>query len=367
MTATDSFQIPWHTHALSGMIHRFPWFWKRIGNFETTVLSEELKSIQIDRPIYIAGLARSGSTILLEAIAAQPSVTTHQYRDFPAIYTPYWWNSGQNNTPCDETPQERAHKDGLLVTSQSPEAMEEMLWMSFFSQAHQPQQSQVLTENTSHPKFEKFYVDHIRKLLLVRKGNRFASKENYNVTRMKYLRKLFPDVKFVIPIRSPLNHIASLMKQHKLFCEGEKKYPRALEHMRRVGHFEFGLDLRLINTGNDAVLSEIEDLWKRGEDVRGWARYWASLHQFLYHQLSSDSDLRNATIIVSYEKLCESPHQTLADLMSHCQLDDVECLNHFAQSIQAPKYYQPNFNDSERNAISEETAEVVEQIGTLHQ
>src|SRR5690606_16366424 len=98
--------------------------------------------------------------------------------------------------------------------------------------------SQFLDRSCSNPEFEKFYRDHLLKLLWVRDRSRYASKGNYNISRLPYLQKMFPEARFVVPIRHPVPHIASLMKQHRLFVEGETKYPRALAHMQRVGHFE---------------------------------------------------------------------------------------------------------------------------------
>ncbi|WP_256206685.1 sulfotransferase [Pseudomonas sp. BAY1663] len=70
--------------------------------------------------------------------------------------------------------------------------------------------------------------------------------------RLGYLQRLYPDARFVLAIRDPVWHIASLIKQQRLFVAGERAEPRALEHMRRVGHYEFGLDRRPINVGDDA-------------------------------------------------------------------------------------------------------------------
>src|SRR4029077_17446890 len=94
---------------------------------------------------------------------------------------------------------QRTHRDGIFVTPESPEAMEEVLWMAFFPQIHKPEACNVLDRNTSNPSFEQFYRDHLRKLLLVRGGKRYVSKANYNVTRLEYLHRLFPDARFVIP------------------------------------------------------------------------------------------------------------------------------------------------------------------------
>src|SRR5688500_20118521 len=92
-----AFAVPWSVHFASGLVHRFPRLWVQLGNLETWSLREQLATVTIDRPIFIAGIARSGSTILLEALAAHPDAATHKYRDFRGAFSPYWWNRGMLN------------------------------------------------------------------------------------------------------------------------------------------------------------------------------------------------------------------------------------------------------------------------------
>ena len=161
MSKLDTFNVPATTHFLSSMVSGMPSVWKWLGNVETTLLADQLRAIEIDRPVFIAGLARSGSTILLEAVAANANVVTHKYRDFPGLFTPYFWEQGQGKSKYETAPQERAHGDGLMVTPDSPEAMEEMIWMAFFPSAHNPDVTNVLDDGVSHPKFERFFREHI--------------------------------------------------------------------------------------------------------------------------------------------------------------------------------------------------------------
>ena len=74
------------------LCHEFPRFWSGLENFESSILRDRLDAIEIEQPIYVTGLARSGTTILLELLAGLPSVATHRYRDFPPIWTPYLWD-----------------------------------------------------------------------------------------------------------------------------------------------------------------------------------------------------------------------------------------------------------------------------------
>ncbi len=354
----DSMEMPAWLDRLGGMVERRAGFWQRLGDLESKVYAHELESVPLDRPVYVTGLARAGTTILLEVLAARPGVATHRYRDFPPVYTPLFWNRAFAHVyKSDAPPAERAHKDRILVTPDSPEAIEEVLWMRFFPDIHDSARNQVLDAATSNPAFERFYRDHLRKILLVRGGRRYLSKGNYNLTRLAYLRKLFPDARFVVPVRDPLWHVASLMKQHRLFCAEETRDPRILAHMRRAGHLEFGLDRRAINVG-DGVAQEVERLWAEGQEVRGWARYWNSLYRFVARQREADPGLGEATLVVRYEELCERPRETLRAVLAHAGMEADEAeLDTLAGRLSAPGYYAPGFTDEERGVIAEETAE----------
>ena len=136
---TPELSVPRWTDFLSGLQERHARMWIGLGNFETRILSERLDKVPIVKPVYIAGLARSGTTILLELLARHPDVTSHRYRDFPPVLTPWFWNwfvDRAGNGP--QAASERAHGDGIDVTAESPEAFEEVIWMAFFSKSLVP-------------------------------------------------------------------------------------------------------------------------------------------------------------------------------------------------------------------------------------
>lgn len=340
--------------------------WIALGDLETRAVMAERGEVPIDRPIYVAGLARSGSTILLETLARHAEVATHRYRDYPMIFTPFWWNRWLDRVARrDERPVERSHKDGIAITSNSPEAFEEMLWMAFFPGLHDPSRSAPFDDPVAdHQGFAKFYVTHIRKLLAVRGRRRYVAKGNYNVTRLGYLLRLFPDARFVVPVRDPVWHIASLMKQQALFTKGQQENPAAVRHLQRVGHFEFGLDRRAIAVGDPDKVAEVMALWQGGAEVEGWARYWALIHDHVADVLAESPDIRAATYVVRYEELCRTPRETLAAVLSHCGLAAGEAfLAEAAERIHFPGYYKPEFTDAELAVIERETATVARKFG----
>jgi len=356
-------RVPGWQDKLGGWIEKHPRFWLRLGERESDFLREKIEQVTIERPLYITGLARSGSTILLELLARHSEVASHRYRDFPALAIPWAWNwfldrAGRNG----EAAQERAHQDGMAITTESPEAFEEPLWSAFFPDAHSPLRSALLDRRTSNPEFEAFYLDHLRKLLLLRQGRRYLAKGNYNVTRLGYLLKLFPDARFVIPVRDPLWHVASLMKQHRLFCREEAQNPRVLRHMRRSGHFEFGLDRRVINTGDPRVELVIS-LWEEGREVEGWAHYWALIYDHVADILEGDVAVREAALVVRYEDLCENPSAAFARVLKHCALSPEELPRLAAQRIKHPTYYRPSFSPDEEAMIRRITAPAAQRFG----
>lgn len=363
-------EMPRWLDTLGGLIDRTRGFWLKLGDLETNAHKDQLDAIPIDRPIYIAGLARSGSTILLELMAEHEATGTHRYRDFPPLFTPIFWNRAFGRIYAPDTPpMERAHKDRILVTPDSPEALEEVLWMHFFPHAHDEKHSDVLGRDTENAAFERFYRQHLKKILFLRQASRYLSKGNYNLTRLGYLAKLFPDARFVVPVRDPLWHIASLRKQHRLFRAEESRDPRILAHMRRVGHYEFGLDRRIVHLGDEESARAIRADWGGNEvegpdEVRGWARLWAELYGFVTEQLEGDEDLRERTMIVRYEELCDRPERTLEAVFAHVGLPlEPAALEAMAPRLSRPGYYKAEFTPDEQAVIRETTLSTMRRLG----
>jgi hypothetical protein len=304
----------------------------------------------------VAGLARSGSTLLHEVVSAHPGVATHRIKDYPMLFTPYWWRRATANVRA-QPPRERPHRDGVMITTDSPDALEEMLWMAFFPRCHDPSVPCLLGAEDRHPAFESFYAAHVRKLLLAEGATRYAAKANYHVARLPYLARLFPDARFIIPVRAPATHIASLMRQHRWFSQGQRRNPRALAYMRRSGHFEFGLDRRPMHLGDGERVRLVAQAWAAGDEVRGLALYWDMVYGYLARLLASDARVRDAALVVRFEALCAAPADTLWAVLAHCALPETEdVVRRFAPGIRTPTYYESNFSADDLAVIRAETA-----------
>ena len=330
-------------------------FWKALAKLETYALDEDVSSRPITRPVFIAGLARSGTTILTEIVNQHPAVTSHHYSDFPMTWLPSWWNALRERLPLpQQEPRERAHRDRLMITNDSPEAIEEVLWMHFFGTAHRPDSSHVLDAGQEHPAFEAFYRDHVRKLLNARNRTRYLAKNNYLVTRLEYLIRLFPDARIVIPIREPVQHVASLIKQHRLFCELNVEDPRVARQLQLSGHFEFGPQ-------RCPIL--VDDERKRHytgnpDDATWYANQWADIYGYLHERISANPLLAEACMLVRYEDLCSRTAATMEALFAHVDLNDdsaAAIIEAHATSITAPSYYTPDFTAEQLAVIRDVT------------
>lgn len=359
-------KVPGGLHLQARLFAATRGLWKTLGNLETGSVRDEIDAVRVERPIFVASLARSGTTILTELLNSHEEVTSHRYSDFPNVWTPYWRNYLLQKTRR-ETPrlEERAHMDRILVSQDSPEAVEEVLWMHFFPQCHQSGRDNTLDARMDNPAFETFYRDHIRKLLTIREASRYLAKGNYNVLRLAYLAKLFPDLKIVIPYRNPVDHIASLLKQHRFFQEQHNQDARVGRHLALSGHFEFGPRRKAVHFGDDAAWKEIERLWSEGDEVQGWACYWAETYRFLLQQADRDPVLSSACRFMAYERLCDESGPAIDEILQHCELNPetfAQAHAYYCRHLKRPAYYSSDLSEQDQEIIHRICAPIMDSL-----
>ncbi len=360
--------IPRGHYAWSRFFHRTRAVWARLGNWETRLVADALEDARVERPIYVCSLPRAGTTILTELLNSHEQVTSHRYADYPNCWTPYWRNTlVQMQGQRRERAVERAHADRIAVTRQSPEAVEEVLWRYFFKD---DACLRILDEQVSNPAFERFYVDNIRKLTVVRGARRYLAKGNYNFARMRYLLTLFPQARFVIPLREPSAHIASLIKQHRLFCEAAKGDSRIPDMLSMSGHDEFGPARRVIDFSNPILTQAVCEAWDNDQEVLGWALYWRAAYEHLLTQLENDVLIADAVCLVSYSQLCAQPEAQIDRILKACALPEQGLGDHraaYAQRLSQPAYYSAQFSSSEYALIEQHCDAIYTRLGAYSQ
>tara|TARA_Y100000588_G_C14230608_1_gene915107 strand:+ start:1328 stop:2299 length:972 start_codon:yes stop_codon:yes gene_type:complete len=231
-----------------------------------------------DDHVFISGLARSGTTILLNAIYQSKEFASLSYDDMPFILAP---NSWAKISPKNRHTRliERAHRDGIKISSESPEAFEEVFWRTFND-----------GEEESGIKF-KHYVQSIE----VRYNkNRYLSKNNQNIRRLRLISEIFPNSKILIPFRNPIQQANSLLTQHKNFIEYSKKDNFISKYMKLIGHTEFGPHYEPINSHNLVH----QDYFS----INHWLEQWYLIYLECLEKFSENKNF----YFICYEDLCES-------------------------------------------------------------
>jgi hypothetical protein len=91
-----------------------------------------------DGAVYVCGLARSGTTMLLHILDEIDAFRSLTYRDMPFVLAPNLWKQITRHSQKQSVTTERAHGDGILVDFDSPEGFEEVFWHTFGTRTSDP-------------------------------------------------------------------------------------------------------------------------------------------------------------------------------------------------------------------------------------
>ncbi|HEX2100761.1 MAG TPA: sulfotransferase, partial [Candidatus Synoicihabitans sp.] len=175
-----------------------------LANLEDRAFRRRLPRAADLRPVFIAALPRAGTTMLLNVLAATGEFVTHTYRQMPFVLMPVWWDRFSRPFRASDRPRERAHGDGIAVSVDSPEAFEEVLWLTFWPEHYEPGRIRPWMAEENGGGFERFFREHLHKLPLVGRADattdrrRYLSKNNANIARIAWLARRFPGARFVV-------------------------------------------------------------------------------------------------------------------------------------------------------------------------
>jgi hypothetical protein len=238
------------------------------------ILFLEKSHLATDNHLFISGLARAGTTILLRAVHASNEFASLSYADMPFVLAPNLWSRLSPTTRHNEE-KERAHHDRIKVSTDSPEAFEEVFWQTFLD-----------SEADDH------FRNYVRLVLNRYDKKRYLSKNNQNIRRLDIIIKLFPDSHILIPFREPLQQAYSLLSQHLKFSELQTNDKFIRHYMDWIGHSEFGLSYRPIKS--EKLLHE------NPHSIEHWLEQWF----LVYSDLNRNFRDKDNVIFVCYESLC---------------------------------------------------------------
>jgi len=259
----------------------------------------DLTDVASRRHVFVTGLARAGTTVLMREIHSTGLYRSLTYRDMPFVLAPNEWRRIASVSRTAATNVERAHGDNVVVSVDSPESFDEVFWRIFCGNEY-IRDAQL---EPHHPTREVLnrYVRYVGAILAGEQ--QYLCKNNNNILRLGAIRRAFPKALILVPFREPIQHAASLLKQHRRFTDLQIQDPFIKNYMRWLGHHEFGLDHRPFHFNSDDVPQFSTD------SLEYWLNLWCKTYDWL-ERTAPDS-----IVFVSYEDLClnENTWRSIAD------------------------------------------------------
>ena len=234
-------------------------------------LKKNFDEIINENHVFISGLPRSGTTILLNFFFSTNQFGSFTYENMPFIMSPNIFSKLKISSNFKK--KERYHKDGIFTDLKSPESFDEI----FFSSFNEKEISDEL-------------INFVSLLLLNKNKNKYLSKNNLNFRRIELIKKKLPNSFFLIPYREPLQQSYSLLNQHKNFISVQNKNKFVTRYMNYLGHNEFGNNHKSWNEPK---------LFHNYFDINYWLEQWLIFYKIIFNQYKFD----NNCYFICYENL----------------------------------------------------------------
>jgi len=222
----------------------------------------------VDRPLFVVGMPRSGSTALHDVLARHPafSTTTNITRKFPTCYPALKLVAAFS----------KRHDPGEAGT----------MWDRFVRG-----DTDVLTASDVTPAARRFYMRAASNVLRLYGGDRFLTKCPRNGLRMDFLKAIFPDARFLHLIR-----------------DGRAVAQSIMERRKRSGNLQAWWDVK-------------PDGWRQWEHlppVAAVAHQWNAVIQYM--EVAGAAMPSPQFMEVRYEDLLENPVSFVQRIMDFCEM-----------------------------------------------
>ena len=288
--------------ALDRLIHRIAFANRStqftLSDIEAMLYGDSFRDIVIEAPVFISSLPRAGTTLFLEFFSRLPGFASHRYRDMPFVMAPILWRRMSEKFRKSGGLMKRAHGDAMMVGYDSPEAFEEVLWRFCWPEKYRTDRICLWSATETAGEFEEAFASHMQRIIAARfpadaSAKRYVSKNNANISRIGYLKRLFPDCNILVPFRHPLDQAASLLRQHENFLARHEADEFEQRYMEDIGHLEFGKLHRPIGFAGTGKMDQFAS-----SELDYWLAYWIAAFEHIL-------DERNNVVLISYDRACK--------------------------------------------------------------
>ncbi|MCB0519663.1 MAG: sulfotransferase [Lewinellaceae bacterium] len=228
----------WPKLVLSILIAFFnlPFVW-----IERLLYSRRIEKTEVPPPIFILGYLRSGTTYLHYLLSKDPSLAFCKVYECMGPHVLFTSGRVMRNIGRLVLPKTRP-MDNMEFGAEMPKEEEfamcnigpaSMIHANFFPKnfRHYFRRTVTFEEGPEHEEvWKKDFLWLLKKLTLKNKGKRLLLKSPYNTGRLRVLKAMFPDAKFIYIHRHP----------HQVFSSNERLYEGILPELalQTVGHEE---------------------------------------------------------------------------------------------------------------------------------
>ena len=269
------------------------------------------------KKIFITGLARSGTTALLNQIFQIKSIASIQYKHMPFILSPRLSNlvSKYFLSTKAEMKSERLHGDKIFISQNSPECLDEPFWIKDNSKYfEEPLCSKFILKKDSIQAYGNLLDKHAE----IQNKKIIVIKNNNNHIRILQLSNYFNDSIFIVLFRDPICQALSLLNTHKRLSELQSKDSYILEYMNLIGHREFGLNQTYFKYDNKSLEKLNESDPNGNLSFNYWLQSWINTYSWLSN---INLEIHKNIFFISYEDLCEKNNMTLNKIFNLIDLN----------------------------------------------
>ena len=254
------------------------------------------------RFLLVTGLARAGTTSLLQRLEEMGTFSSLNYANMPLVMAPGTWRRFYN--PKTGELKERSHGDGILVGADSAEALEEPFFLAHTEGAFVTEDH--LAPHGVDAELHGRYLDY--QGLVRSAGTTYLAKNNNALLRYPSLREHNRAFTAVLMFREPLAHAASLLAMHRRYTAMQDSDPFVRTYMDWLAHHEFGGGHKPFRFGSEPATGDPKtlDYW-----LDRWTEYYR-------HALTVDG---HRLLLVSHATWSASPTAVLQAVLAEVGIE----------------------------------------------